>query len=99
MKHYFSSIYDRFSYDKIIYGYLLLSLYPLLFVIVHIGTEYNYTEFESKNMRVCKYIHTCVYVCVCVFIYIYIYIYTRARAYILHVHVRTCVYRCIHIRV
>ena len=89
MKHYFSSIYDRFSYDKIIYGYLLLSLYPLLFVIVHIGTEYNYTEFESKNMRVCKYIHTCVYVCVCV--YIYIYIHTCARVHI----ACSCTYVCV----
>ena len=93
MKHYFSSIYDRFSYDKIIYGYLLLSLYPLLFVIVHIGTEYNYTEFESKNMRVCKYIHTCVYVCVCVFIYIYIYIYIHTCA---RVHIAcSCTYVCV----
>ena len=91
MKHYFSSIYDRFSYDKIIYGYLLLSLYPLLFVIVHIGTEYNYTEFESKNMRVCKYIHTCVYVCVCVFIYIYIYTHVRARTYCMFMYVRVCI--------
>ena len=91
MKHYFSSIYDRFSYDKIIYGYLLLSLYPLLFVIVHIGTEYNYTEFESKNMRVCKYIHTCVYVCVCVYIYIYIYTHVRARTYCMFMYVRVCI--------